>query len=46
MDTGAKSGEKAGRRGSDVYLDELESLKAVAGDDVDILEAARPAVMF
>jgi hypothetical protein len=46
MDPGAKSGEKADKQGGGAYLDKLESLKAIAVDDADVLEAARPAVVL
>jgi hypothetical protein len=42
---GAKSGERAGGWGSSAYLDELDSLETVAGDDVDVLTAAQLVVV-
>ena len=35
----------AGGRSSGAYLEKLESFETVAGDDVDVLAAVRPAVM-
>ena len=37
--------EMKGGRGGRAYLQELESLEAVAGDDIDVLAAAPPAVV-
>jgi hypothetical protein len=41
---GTKSG-RTGRRGGSTYLEELESLEVVAGDDIDVLAAAQSTVV-